>query len=67
MQAMLRFEPVGMFARDLRECLAVQLAEMNRLDPAMAALLDNLPLLAARDTRRLMDAVRRRPRTTSPT
>ncbi len=52
---MLRFDPVGMFARDLRECLAAQLAELNRLDPAMAALLDNLPLLAARDTRRLLD------------
>ena len=51
---MMRFEPVGMFARDLRECLAVQLAERNRLDPAMACLLDNLDLLARRDHRRLM-------------
>jgi RNA polymerase sigma-54 factor len=51
---MLRFEPVGMFARDLKECLAVQLAERNRLDPAMQALLDNLELLARRDHRRLM-------------
>ncbi len=51
---MLRFDPTGMFARDLRECLAVQLAELNRLDPAMAALLDHLDLLAARDMRRLM-------------
>jgi RNA polymerase sigma-54 factor len=52
--AMLRFEPTGMFARDLRECLAVQLAELNRLDPAMAVLLDNLELLARREMRRLM-------------
>ncbi len=51
---MMRFDPTGMFARDLRECLAVQLAERNRLDPAMAALLDNLELLAKRDTKRLM-------------
>lgn len=51
---MMRFDPVGMFARDLRECLAAQLAELNRLDPAMAALLDNLELLARRDLRRLM-------------
>jgi RNA polymerase sigma-54 factor len=51
---MLQFEPTGMFARDLRECLAAQLAERNRLDPAMAALLDNLDLLAARDMRGLM-------------
>jgi RNA polymerase sigma-54 factor len=51
---MMRFDPVGMFARDLRECLAVQLAEKNRLDPAMAALLDHLDLLARRDMRTLM-------------
>jgi len=53
-RAMLRFEPTGMFAHDLKECLAAQLAEQNRLDPAMAALLDNLDLLARRDMRRLM-------------
>ena len=51
---MMRFDPVGMFARDLSECLAVQLAEKNRLDPAMARLLENLELLARRDLRRLM-------------
>ncbi len=51
---MMRFDPAGIFARDLRECLAAQLAEKNRLDPAMAVLLDNLDLLARRDTRRLM-------------
>lgn len=43
------FEPVGIFARDLAECLALQLAARDRLDPAMRALLDNLPLLAKRD------------------
>ena len=53
-QIMLRFEPTGMFAHDLRECLAVQLAERNRLDPAMATLLDHLDLLARRELRRLM-------------
>ncbi|UFN47394.1 RNA polymerase factor sigma-54 [Roseomonas sp. OT10] len=46
---MQRFEPVGLFARDLAECLAAQLAEKNRLDPAMQALLQNLELLARRD------------------
>jgi RNA polymerase sigma-54 factor len=51
---MLRFDPVGLFAVDLRECLAAQLAERNRLDPAMATLLDNLELLAKRERRRLM-------------
>jgi len=43
------FEPAGLFARDLRECLALQLADRNRLDPAMEALLDNLNLIAKRD------------------
>jgi len=51
---MMRFDPPGLFARDLKECLAAQLAEKNRLDPAMQALLDNLDLLARRDIRRLM-------------
>jgi RNA polymerase sigma-54 factor len=41
--------PTGMFARSLAECLALQLAERNRLDPAMRLLLDNLERLAARD------------------
>jgi RNA polymerase sigma-54 factor len=43
------FEPSGVCARTLKECLAIQLAERDRLDPAMAALLDNLDLLARRD------------------
>ena len=47
------FDPTGIFARDLRECLALQLAERDRLDPAMAALLDNLDLLASRDLKTL--------------
>lgn len=51
---MQRLDPVGMFCRDLRECLAVQLADRNRLDPCMEALLDNLDLLARRDLRGLM-------------
>lgn len=51
---MMRFDPAGMFARDLRECLAAQLLERNRLDPAMQTLLDNLVLLARHETRKLM-------------
>ena len=51
---MMHFDPVGLFARSLKECLAEQLRERNRLDPAMAALLENLDLLAGRDMRRLM-------------
>ena len=44
-----RFDPAGIFARDLAECLALQLAERHRLDPAMRALLGDLELLARRD------------------
>jgi RNA polymerase sigma-54 factor len=43
------FEPVGVCARGVSECLAIQLKDRNRYDPAMAALLDNLPLLAKHD------------------
>ena len=52
--AMMRFDPPGLFARDLKECLGAQLADKNRLDPAMVALLNNLDLLARRDLRGLM-------------
>lgn len=43
------FEPAGLFARDLAECLALQLEARDRLDPAMAAMLANLELVARRD------------------
>ncbi len=51
-----RFDPPGIFARSLKECLAIQLRELDRLDPAMAALLDNLELLAARNMAALIKA-----------
>jgi RNA polymerase sigma-54 factor len=44
-----RFEPTGIFARNLAECLALQLKERDRYDPAMQALVENLSLLACRD------------------
>ncbi len=43
------FEPTGVMARSVRECLALQLIERNRYDPAMSAMLDHLELLARRD------------------
>jgi RNA polymerase sigma-54 factor len=43
------FDPIGVFAADLRECLALQLRERDRLDPAMAILIANLNLVAKRD------------------
>ncbi|MET0744775.1 MAG: RNA polymerase factor sigma-54 [Microvirga sp.] len=43
------FDPPGIGARTLAECLGLQLKERNRLDPAMAALLTRLDLVAKRD------------------
>ncbi|MFM7029166.1 MAG: RNA polymerase factor sigma-54 [Chakrabartia sp.] len=40
------FDPTGVGARNLAECIALQAREADRLDPAMARLLDNLDLLA---------------------
>ena len=44
-----RFDPPGVFARNLSECLALQLRDRDRYDPAMKALVANLDLLAKRD------------------
>ncbi len=43
------FDPSGVCARNLGECLAIQLQERNRFDPAMQALVEHLDLLAKRD------------------
>jgi RNA polymerase sigma-54 factor len=43
------FDPVGVGARDLAECLSLQLQALDRLDPAMAMLLTRLDLVARRD------------------
>ena len=43
------FDPPGVCARSLTECLALQLKERNRYDPAMRALVEHLELLAKRD------------------
>ena len=47
------FDPPGVFACDLNECLAIQLKEQDRYDPAMQALIENLDVLAKRDFARL--------------
>ena len=44
-----RFDPPGIFARSLAECLALQLRDLERLDPAMQTFLENLELLGNRD------------------
>ncbi|MBN8955272.1 MAG: RNA polymerase factor sigma-54 [Rhizobiales bacterium] len=43
------FDPSGICARNLAECLAIQLKERDRFDPAMQALIANIELLAKRD------------------
>ncbi len=47
------FDPTGVGARDLAECLAIQAKEADRYDPCMARLLDNLDLLARGELGRL--------------
>ncbi len=49
LRRMQQFEPVGVCARSLSECLKLQAREADRLDPAMECLLDNLELLARGD------------------
>ncbi len=50
-------DPVGVFARTVPECLAVQLRERDRLDPMMATLLEHLDLLAVHDMPGLLRAL----------
>lgn len=48
------FDPTGVGARTLAECLTLQLKEKDRFDPAMQVLIENLPLLAKRDLATLL-------------
>ena len=43
------FDPPGVCARNLGECLTIQLKDRDRFDPAMAALIGHLDLVAKRD------------------
>ncbi|RUO98289.1 RNA polymerase factor sigma-54 [Hyphomicrobium sp.] len=51
------FDPPGIFARSLAECLALQLKDQNRYDPLMAGLLAHLDLLASRNIPALKKAL----------
>jgi len=46
-------DPTGVGARSLSECIALQAREMDRYDPAMARLIDNLDLVARGEFARL--------------
>jgi len=43
------FDPPGVFARDLSECLSIQLNEQDRCDPAMELMIRHLDLVAQND------------------
>jgi len=50
------FDPCGVGARDLKECLKIQLQDRNRFDPTMRAFVNNIELLAKADLKGLMKA-----------
>jgi RNA polymerase sigma-54 factor len=43
------FSPTGVCARNLRECITIQLKDRNRFDPAMQTLVSHLEMLAKRE------------------
>ncbi|MGH1421956.1 MAG: RNA polymerase factor sigma-54 [Hyphomonas sp.] len=49
------FEPTGVMARSIPECLGLQLREKERFDPAMEAMVENLELVAKHDLKKLAD------------
>jgi RNA polymerase sigma-54 factor len=53
LEIMRGFEPVGVMARDIADCLSMQLRDRNRFDPAMEMLVGHLDLLAKRQFDRL--------------
>lgn len=55
LKTMKNYDPTGVFAADLPECLALQLEEKGQLDDPMRVLLDNLDLVANHDFSRLAD------------
>jgi RNA polymerase sigma-54 factor len=57
LQALQGCDPVGVFARDLAECLAIQLRERDRFDPLMQRLVENLPLVAEHNVPGLLRAI----------
>ncbi len=48
-----QFDPTGIFARDLEECLTLQLEEQGKLDVPTRTLLNNLKMLADHDFKKL--------------
>ena len=53
LQRMKGFEPSGIFAQSLKECIKIQLEDQNQYDKTMAVLLENLELLGSKDYKTL--------------
>ena len=49
------FEPSGVGARNLKECMKLQLVEADRYDPAMQALVENIEMIADGKLQKLID------------
>jgi len=49
------FEPTGVMARNLQECLSLQLIERDRYDPVMQKLIAHLEVAGRRDFKRLSE------------
>ncbi|WP_425407970.1 RNA polymerase factor sigma-54 [Hyphococcus sp.] len=50
------FDPSGVGARDLKECLRLQLIDSDRFDPAMQAFVENIEMVARNDLKGLLKA-----------
>lgn len=50
------FDPCGVGARDLKECLKLQLIDADRYDPTMQAFIDNIEMLAKSNLKGLIKA-----------
>lgn len=55
LKKMREFDPTGVFAKDLADCLALQLDEQGKLDAPMQALIDNLDMLGDHDFKGLAE------------
>ncbi|NQZ13478.1 MAG: RNA polymerase factor sigma-54 [Alphaproteobacteria bacterium] len=55
LEKMRGFDPTGIFAKDLQDCLALQLEEKGQLDDPSRVLLENLNMLADHDLKGLAD------------
>ncbi|MBN8511555.1 MAG: RNA polymerase factor sigma-54 [Rickettsiales bacterium] len=47
------FDPAGIFARNLRECLLIQLYDQENVDPSLLIMVKNIDLIASGDFKKL--------------